>query len=94
MPPHDSAGRRGAIARLIDSFADLPGIGRKSAERLAHHVLQMPPAEALAFADAIREVKQNLRLSRLLQPRGGRTVRRLLRFAAGPGAPVRGRTGA
>ncbi|MFM7041518.1 MAG: recombination mediator RecR [Planctomycetaceae bacterium] len=64
MPPHDSAGRRGAIARLIDSFADLPGIGRKSAERLAHHVLQMPPAEALAFADAIREVKQNLRACR------------------------------
>ena len=64
MPQQDSAGRRGAIARLIDSFADLPGIGRKSAERLAHHVLQMPPAEALAFADAIREVKQNLRACR------------------------------
>lgn len=60
MPPRDEAGRRGAIARLVDCFADLPGIGRKSAERLAHHVLQMTPAEALAFAEAIREVKEHL----------------------------------
>lgn len=55
------AEKRGAITRLIDYFADLPSIGRKSAERLAYHVLRMPPAEALAFADAIRAVKENLR---------------------------------
>jgi recombination protein RecR len=53
--------KRGAITRLIDYFADLPSIGRKSAERLAYHVLRMPQAEALAFADAIRAVKENLR---------------------------------
>jgi recombination protein RecR len=55
------AEERGPIARLIDYFADLPGIGRKSAERLAYHVLGMSRAEALAFADAIRAVKENLR---------------------------------
>lgn len=55
------AEKRGAIARLIDYFADLPSIGRKSAERLAYHVLRMPQAEALAFADAIRAVKEKLR---------------------------------
>jgi recombination protein RecR len=55
------AEKRGAITRLIDYFADLPSIGRKSAERLAYHVLRMPQAEALAFADAIRAVKENLR---------------------------------
>jgi len=33
-----------AIARLVDCFADLPGIGRESAERLAYHVLRMPQA--------------------------------------------------
>lgn len=55
------ASARNAIGRLVDSFAGLPGIGRKTAERLAHHVLRMPPAEALAFADAIRAVKENLR---------------------------------
>jgi recombination protein RecR len=56
---------RGAIARLVDAFAGLPGVGRKTAERLAHHVLRMPPAEALAFADAIRAVKENLRPCRI-----------------------------
>jgi recombination protein RecR len=55
------AERRGAVARLVDAFADLPGIGRRSAERLAYHVLAMGKDEALAFADAIRAVKENLR---------------------------------
>ena len=55
------AEKRGAISRLIDSFADLPGIGRRTAERLAYHVLNMPRAEAIQFADAIRAVKDNLR---------------------------------
>jgi recombination protein RecR len=45
----------------VDAFADLPGIGRRSAERLAYHVLAMGKDEALAFADAIRAVKENLR---------------------------------
>jgi len=52
---------RGAIERLVDCFSGLPGVGRKTAERLAHHVLRMPPAEALGFADAIRAVKESLR---------------------------------
>lgn len=55
------AEKRGAIARLVDAFADLPGIGRRTAERLAYHVLSMPRDEALGFADAIRAVKENLR---------------------------------
>lgn len=55
------AERRGAVARLVDAFSDLPGIGRRSAERLAYHVLAMGKDEALAFADAIRAVKENLR---------------------------------
>ena len=52
---------RGVIATLIDCFAELPGIGRKSAERLAYHVLRMPREEALAFSAALRAVKENLR---------------------------------
>ncbi|NCA10597.1 recombination protein RecR [bacterium] len=51
---------RGAIARLVDYFADLPGIGRKSAARLAYHVLRMSTREAIAFAEAIRAVKEKL----------------------------------
>ena len=56
---------RGVIATLIDCFAELPGIGRKSAERLAYHVLRMPREEALAFSAALRAVKENLRPCRI-----------------------------
>ncbi|NBP87135.1 MAG: recombination protein RecR [Planctomycetia bacterium] len=55
------ADRVSPIGRLIDAFASLPSIGRKSAERLAYHVLKMPHDEALAFAESIRAVKENLR---------------------------------
>ena len=50
-----------SVGKLIDEFAKLPGIGRKSAERLAYHVLRVHRAEAMGLADAIREVKENVR---------------------------------
>ena len=50
-----------SVARVIDEFARLPGIGRKSAERLTYHMLRVPKAEALALADAIRNVRENVR---------------------------------
>ncbi len=50
-----------SVTRLIDEFAKLPGIGKKSAERLAYHVLRATTPEALALAEAIRDVKQNVR---------------------------------
>ena len=53
-----------SVATLIDSFAKLPGIGRKSAERLAYHVLRVNKAEAVALADAIRDVRENVRYCR------------------------------
>jgi recombination protein RecR len=46
-----------AVAQLIEQFETLPGIGRKSAERLAHHVLASPRNEALRLAEAIHRVK-------------------------------------
>jgi recombination protein RecR len=46
---------------LINEFAKLPGIGRKSAERLTYHVLRVHKNEALALAEAIRSVKENVR---------------------------------
>jgi recombination protein RecR len=54
-----------AIGQLIEAFASLPSIGRKSAERLAYHVLKMPHDEAIAFAESIRAVKENLRPCRI-----------------------------
>ena len=45
---------------LIDRFAALPGIGRKSAQRLAFHVLSLPQGEAEQFADAIMQARQSV----------------------------------
>lgn len=50
-----------SVSKVIEEFAKLPGIGRKSAERLAYHVLRVPKTEALALADAIRAVRENVR---------------------------------
>ncbi len=49
------------LKNLIEQFARLPGIGKKSAERLAYHVLRVHKDEALQLADAIRHVKENVR---------------------------------
>jgi recombination protein RecR len=50
-----------SVNLLIDEFSKLPGIGRKSAERLAYHVMRVSEAEAMGLAEAIRRVKQNVR---------------------------------
>jgi len=50
-----------ALENLIDKFATLPGIGRKSAQRLAFYVIALPDSEAGAFADAITEAKSSVR---------------------------------
>jgi recombination protein RecR len=49
-----------AMENLIDGFAALPGIGKKSAQRLAFHVLGMPAGEAEAFAAAILEARSSV----------------------------------
>jgi recombination protein RecR len=48
------------IAKLIDSFSHLPGIGPKTAGRLAFHVLRMKEEDVLEFAKALVNVKRNL----------------------------------
>ena len=42
-----------ALEKLVEQFARLPGIGRKTAQRLAFFVLSLPEEDAAAFADAI-----------------------------------------
>ncbi len=49
------------ISRLIDELKHLPGVGQKTAQRLAFHLLRAAPEQALALADAIREAKTNIR---------------------------------
>src|SRR5882724_4075506 len=49
------------VERLIDQLKHLPGIGAKTAQRLAFHILRIAPEDALALADAIRDAKLNMR---------------------------------
>ncbi|MEG0777359.1 MAG: recombination mediator RecR [Oscillospiraceae bacterium] len=49
-----------SLETLIDKFAALPGIGKKSAQRLAFHVLSLPDGEAQSFANAILEAKSSV----------------------------------
>ena len=50
------------IQRLISELARLPGIGQRTAQRLAFHILRADDAEAFGLADAIREVKEKVGL--------------------------------
>jgi recombination protein RecR len=52
------------VSNLIEQLTKLPGIGKKSAERLTYHILRVHASEALALADAIRDVKENVRYCR------------------------------
>ena len=49
-----------SLARLVQELHKLPGIGPKSAQRLAYHLIRTPEDEALALADAITGVKRNI----------------------------------
>lgn len=50
------------MSRLIDELKKLPGVGSKSAQRLAFHILRSSDEDAEALAAAVRDVKANLRL--------------------------------
>ncbi len=52
----------GPISRLIAELSRLPGIGQRTAQRLAFHILRAPEDQAFALADAIREVKEKVGL--------------------------------
>lgn len=48
------------LARLVGELSRLPGIGRKTATRLAHHLLKVPIEDARALAEAVVDVKEKL----------------------------------
>jgi len=49
-----------SLARLVQELNKLPGIGPKSAQRLAYYIIRLPEEEAFALADAVNAVKQNI----------------------------------
>ena len=55
------------LTRLIEHFERLPGVGKKSAQRLAFYVLNMPREKALDFADAIVEARDKIKHCRVCQ---------------------------
>ncbi|MEE2709727.1 MAG: recombination mediator RecR [Gemmatimonadota bacterium] len=50
-----------AIATLIDELARLPGVGKKTAQRFAFHLLRVPSDRVLALSDAIRAIKEKVK---------------------------------
>ena len=66
-------GASSPIARLVEAFHRLPGIGPKSAQRLAYHVLRAPEAEAQDLAHALIEVKRSIVLCARCQNLASRT---------------------
>ena len=50
-----------SVTRLIDELKHLPGIGQKTAQRLAFHLLRTDRERAFALSDAIREAKEKIR---------------------------------
>ena len=56
-----------SLETLIDKFASLPGIGKKSAQRLAFYVLALPDEDAKAFANAITAAKESVHCCKICQ---------------------------
>ena len=48
------------LERLVDKFESLPGIGHKSAQRIAYHVLNMNKEDAIAFSKAITDAHESI----------------------------------
>ena len=75
------------LEKLVEQFAKLPGIGGKSAQRLAFYVLGLSQSEAQEFAQAILDAKQNVtcrrRVLHLRLPETGRQYR--VRSGRSPG---------
>lgn len=49
-----------AVERLVDAFRRLPGVGKRSAERLVLHLLSAPPEDALRLSEAIRSARERI----------------------------------
>lgn len=60
MTQDNIPGAAHSLARLVQELNRLPGIGPKSAQRLAYHIIRLPDDDAYALADAVTSVKQNI----------------------------------
>jgi recombination protein RecR len=51
----------GAIEKLVEEFTKLPGIGRKTAQRLTYHLLKVPKADALVLSDMVKDLVEKVK---------------------------------
>jgi len=72
----------GPIQELVDELSRLPGVGPKSAQRLAFHLVKAPPDEARRLADAIVQAKERMRFCREC---GNLAEQDLCRYCRDPG---------
>ena len=61
---HNAAVFGPSVENLVAQLTRLPGVGQRTAQRLAFHILQRPPEEAAALAAALTEVKERVRFCR------------------------------
>ena len=54
-----------SLEKMIDKFAMLPGIGRKSAQRLAFYILSLSDEDVASFSDSILDAKRNIHFCRI-----------------------------
>ena len=55
------------LEKLINCFASLPGVGRKSAVRLSYRIIEMKPEEVQYFAETLLEAKNSIKLCSVCQ---------------------------
>ena len=67
MNQYERRNSQSPITALVEAFNRLPGIGPKSAQRLAYHVLRAPENEAQELADSLLEVKRSITLCNFCQ---------------------------
>ena len=60
MTQENISGASPSLSRLVQELNRLPGIGPKSAQRLAYYIIRLPDDDAYALADAVTSVKQNI----------------------------------
>ena len=60
MNQENISGASPSLSRLVQELNRLPGIGPKSAQRLAYYIIRLPDEDAYALADAVTSVKQNI----------------------------------
>ena len=67
------------LAKLIDELRRLPGIGAKTGQRLAFHILSMPQGDVKRLAEALMDARERIRVARMYAQLTDGDVHRLLR---------------